>query len=264
MAELGALVVYGYGAELGDFKAFADDLKTTDLAKRFKIVEIVNATLRSDFFKVLESFGAKQMIGELHIYTHAWGGGLAFGYKTRVTQENRSRVYQQTIARKRKIQYIEILDTEIGILFTDDLIRSPYNSKQAALRVMLAKDAFIKIWGCNSGVANWRYSDSNVDGSALYDEAVQLDPNNEAIGYYWRALNRQNTPKPAVAQAIANFFNCPVYGATSGSSVQVQYKGTWISSDGYRKATKRWPTEAQILRLHPDKGNYKKFDPTGK
>ena len=32
MPEKGALVIYGRGGELGNFKFFADDLKTTELA----------------------------------------------------------------------------------------------------------------------------------------------------------------------------------------------------------------------------------------
>jgi hypothetical protein len=260
-ADSGALIVCGNGAELGNFRAFADDLKSMFLAKKFKLVEIVDADTREAFLMALEDFGQRQPIGELHIYTHAWGAGLAFGYKTSRTQAQRKTIYQQSINRKRKIGYEEVLNTEIGILFTDDLIRQPYSTKKLALRALFVQTATIKLWGCNSGVSSWVYSDADASGASVTDEAFQLDPANEAIGYWWRAINKQNSPKPAIAKALATYFDRPVLGAISGSSAQVFRKGTWISSDNYRKQTGRWPTEAQSLRLNPDKGNYKEFKP---
>ncbi len=261
MADPAALMLYGNGDTLGNFKDFADDLKTRSVGKTFKKVDIVSALSRDAFFAALEAFGAKQPIGELHIFTHSWGGGLAFGYHTPQTQNERSIKYNETIRRKRKITYDEILAAETGILFTDDLLRVPYSSKRSALQKLFAPFATIQIWGCNSGVDKWIYSDEDASNASVVDDTYMLDPGNEAIGYWWRALNKRNSPKPAAAKALATFFDRPVLGATSGSSVQVLRKGGWISSTAYRQQTGRWPTEKQDLRLQPDKGSYKKFLP---
>jgi hypothetical protein len=264
VADPGALIVYGNGADLGNFKFFADDLKSMALGKKYKIIGIVPAMTRGEFFAAVDAFGAKQPIAELHIFTHAWGGGLSFGYDTHETNARRAFVSSEKERLKKKITYLEFLNTEYGTLFTDNLITAPYNSKRSALQSLFSPFATIKIWGCNSGISNWAYSDSNIDGSALYDPNVQLDENNEAVGYWWRALNTQNVPKPSAAQALADYFKRPVRGARSGSSIQVFHKKTWISSSAYKKSTTRWPGEAQLLRLQPDKGTYVEFKPSGK
>jgi hypothetical protein len=257
-------VVYGNGADLGNFKFFADDLKTMSLGKKYKTVSIVPAMTRDAFFAAVESFGARQSIAELHIFTHAWGGGLAFGYDSAETNSKRASVAAEKRRLKKRVTYTEFLSAEYGILFTDNLVTGPYSSKRASLQKLFSPFATIQIWGCNSGISNWEYSDSNLDGSPLYDPAVQPDPSNEANGFWWRVLNTQNVPKPSAAQAVADFFGRPVRGALSGSSVQVFHKKTWISSSAYKKATTRWPGESQLLQLKPDKGSYVEFKPSGK
>jgi hypothetical protein len=109
--------------------------------------------------------------------------------------------------------------------------------------------------------ADWRCSDNYPDGSSVYDPTIDVDPVNPAFRYWWRALNTHNVPKPSVAQAIADFFGTPTFGARSGSSIQVLYKEQWVSSTRYKTSTSKWPGEAQILRLHPDRGDYLEFKP---
>ena len=49
MPERGALIIYGRGAELGNFKLFADDLVTTELAGYKEHNKIVNIERRDAF-----------------------------------------------------------------------------------------------------------------------------------------------------------------------------------------------------------------------
>ena len=89
----------------------------------------------------------------------------------------------------------EVLDTESGILFTDDLLYTPFIENQQTLRNKMAPTGFIKLWGCNSAVEKWQYSDEDKNGRLHYEDTANPD------GYYWRALNTRNTPKPSIAPA---------------------------------------------------------------
>ena len=100
----------------------------------------------------------------------------------------------------------------------------PYRDYVVNLRPLFSKKAKIKIWGCNSGIGNWIYSDEDERGNQVHD----LDA--PASYYYWRALNEQNRPTPSIAQAFANYFQVSTYGATSGSSIQVLHQGRWIAT----------------------------------
>jgi hypothetical protein len=110
---------------------------------------------------------------------------------------------------------------------------------------------------CNSGVSGWVYTD--------YDSTTRSfvsDQNASADFYYWRALNTRNVPKPSIAQALADYFGITVYGAGSGSHIEVQQQGQWITSNKYKQQTGRWPGAPQTLRLQPDRGTYNEFKPT--
>ena len=149
-----------------------------------------------------------------------------------------------------------MLNNEIGQIFTDDLIRKPYIDYHAKIRSIFETGAKIKIWGCNSGVSEWLYSDPASNGNNVYDI------NAPASYYYWRALNEMNVPKPSIAQALADYFQVTTYGATSGSSIQVKYKGAWVSSPNYLKKTgNKFVVESDVMRLAPDKGNYNEYKP---
>ncbi len=89
---------------------------------------------------------------EFHIYAHSIGGGLFLGYGDLGMQQARYTVADR--ARDGTATYLRVLKTEIGTIFTDDLIRSPYKDYRSTIRASLSNNAKIKIWGCNSGVAN--------------------------------------------------------------------------------------------------------------
>lgn len=250
--QMGALIIYGRGAELGNFKFFADDLYTTELARFGTNIQARNIERREDFFQLL--LNPPIIIRELHILSHSIGGGLFLGYGDDALNSERSHI----AASKRggKANYYSVLNTEKGAVFTDDLIRPPYANYRAAIQKRFTADAKIKIWGCNSGWVGWRYSDEDTSGNRVYD----ID--SDAKYYYWRALNQLHSPKPSIAQEFANYFQRTTYGAGSGASIQVKYQEKWIWVNDFLKATKRrFVKETDILRLAPDKGDYNEYEP---
>ncbi len=52
-----------------------------------------------------------------------------------------------------------------------------------------------------------------------------------------------------------------VYGAKSGSHIEVMVKNTWLSSDQLKKKLGHWPSANLPTRLTPDKGGYVEFLP---
>lgn len=256
MAEY-ALIICGRGAELGDFKQFGDDLIATDLQafKKAGLVEMRSIELRDDFFDYLKAFDASHKIKQLHIFSHSIGGALYLGYKHPTISAKRQQYI--TALMGRPAIYLDVLRTEGGAVFTDDLLRNPYAGYQASLKAKFAADSFIKIWGCNAGVRDWRYSDP-VDAAGT---RWTSDPAEAAVTYYWRALNEQHTPKPSIAQGFADYFGVKVQGAMSGSNIEVKRSGKWISSDTYKKQVGHYPGPSQVLRLQPTKGTYNDFAP---
>jgi hypothetical protein len=207
-----AIIIYGDGRELGDFKIFADHHKK-ELGKKYSSVILRYINRDFDFFKLLETIPKTQKIAELHIYTHSIGAGLFLGYKDPAIAKARENIWKKATYAGRNVTYKEVVDTEIGAIQTDDLVFGKYLSKRADYRAKFNKGGFIKVWGCNAGVNNWVYSDSGV-----------TDPKDTSEPYYWRAFNEKHIPKSSIAKALAMFFNVKVYGARSGSSIEVKYK----------------------------------------
>jgi hypothetical protein len=252
-----ALVVYGLGGNLGNFSVFAGSLRQTLLAKYHRDHVIVKELTRRDsFFDYLvhPPFEFTHKIAELHVFSHSIGGGLFVAYHDPAVQSLRQFVSNQASAAGRRVTFDEVLNTEIGAIFTDDFTRSPYVGMRAAIRARLAPKPFVKLWGCNSAVAGWVYSDG---------DSMVVDPADTSETYYWRALNERNVPKPAVAQAFANYFNCPCHGASSGAHVEVRSAGHWVTSASYRAHVGRWPSGAMRHRLAPDHGSYRAYAPGG-
>lgn len=250
MADEGALVMYGRGAELGNFKFFADDLVTTELAAfDKKLIVIKNVERRNLFFDLLRKPPFPFKIKELHIYSHAWGAGLSLGYKDPALDA----AINAIISKKKgeKANYLSFLNAYQSTVFTDDFIRAPYKDYKAEIKSNFAPNAKIKIWGCNSGVADWVYNDPDERGNPVYDTDAP------ASMYFWRALNEMNTPKPALAQAFADYFGIVTYGARSGSSIQIKVKGKWVSSAKVGRPV----GERDLLRLNPDEGEYYAYQP---
>lgn len=252
-----AVVLYGNGAELGNFKFFADDLITTEgLSKKFAKSRIVvqRTVLRDELFKALldQPDGS---IKELHIFSHSIGAGLYPGYHDAAANASRNSAFAAAAGSSVNIQYMAVLNAEIGAVLTDHLVVAPFNKDRTAMQRKFAKGAVAKLWGCNAGVDNWVYSDPS--GTLMI-----TDPNADADFYYWRALNTQNVPKPSISQALADFWGISVYGAKSGAHIEVFYQKHWMTSSQYKAETKHWPGSAQVLRLQPDKGAYVEYQAT--
>ncbi len=246
-----AIILYGNGGELGSFRVFSDTLEK-DLEKKYKKVIVKYVNRDYDFVSSLLSIpGKEEMIAELHIFCHAIGAGLFIGYEDPLIAAERNRVYQTAVSAGRKVTYAEAVQAESGGIQTDDLIMTPnFLTERDKLRKRFSPKGFIKIWGCNSGVEHWVYSDGGV-----------TDPHDNSVAYYWRAFNEFNIPKPSIAQAFANYFKVNVFGATSGSSVQVFSNKAWTYTKDYKKTVGHWPSGTLPHRLVPDKGGYHEFSP---
>jgi hypothetical protein len=246
-----AIIIFGDGGELGSFKVFSDTLRD-DLKNKYKKVVVKYVNRDYDFVSSLLNIPDKdEKIAELHIFCHAIGAGLFIGYKDHLISSERNRVYQTAEAAGRRVTYYEVVQVESGGIQTDDLIMTQnFVTERDKLKKRFSSNGFIKIWGCNSGIDNWVYSDDGV-----------TDPNDNSAAYYWRAFNEFNVPKPSIAQAFANYFKVNVFGASSGSSIQVFSKKNWISSKDYKKTVGHWPSGSLPHRLIPDKGGYHEFSP---
>lgn len=244
-----ALIIYGDGGELGNFKIFADNLaKEVSSDELTPIVKYINRD--AEFFNFIETASKDGELAQLHIFTHAIGAGVFLGYKDAAVSAQRNLTWQKARSAGRKVTYNEAVNTEVGAIQTDDFFLNPIKNKREQLRKRFSNNSFIKIWGCNSGLENWVYSDDGV-----------TDPNDASVPYYWRAFNQKNTPKKSIAQEIANYFNRPVYGALSGASIQVKHKNNWMSTKDFKKTVGHWPSGALPHRLVPDKGEYREHKP---
>lgn len=257
-----AVILYGNGGKLGNFKLFADDLAAQLIStKKFSRANIViKQTLdRASFFSALSAIPPNQKIKELHVFSHSIGGGLYVGYHEHSSDMARSAAigafpYPFT-GTERHISYDQVLTAEIGAVLTDHLLISPLKDARPALRAKFSTGAMMKIWGCNSGVDNWIYSDEVRNDLTAWEQTAP------AKYYYWRALNTRNVPKPSIAQALADFFGITAYGATSGSHIEVFHQKKWVTSTEFKRLTGRFAGEPDILRLHPDHADYKRFSP---
>lgn len=245
-----AIIVYGDGGELGDFKTFADNVKN-ELTSKYSKVVLKYVNRDAQFFNVLTtSVGTNEKIGELHIFSHAIGAGLFLGYKDPIIAGRRRLAVANARRAGRKVNYNEAVSIEAGAIQTEDFYRPLFINNKSTLRVLFTNDAFVKIWGCNSGVSNWIYSDRGI-----------TDPLDTSVAYYWRAFNERHLHKLSISQALANFLNVKVFGANSGASIEVRHSGAWISSQRYKDTVGHWPSGRLPHRLVPDRGTYNEFFP---
>ncbi|MEO1043568.1 MAG: hypothetical protein AAFX52_14900 [Pseudomonadota bacterium] len=249
-----AVIIYGDGGELGSFQIFARSLKS-ELKSKYKRTESIHINRDHKFFEFLGAFNpGKEKIAELHIFSHAIGAGLFLGYKDPVVARRREAVVERAKRDKKRVNYDMAVRTETGAIQTDDFLLPRITKQKASLQKIFTDDAFIKLWGCNSGIVDWVYSDNG--GIA--------DPHDKSVVYYWRAFNERNTPKPAIAQAIADFFDCSVYGASSGTSIVVKHKRKWISTQAFKNKAGKWPSGMLPHRLVPDRGDFREYKPVRK
>ena len=237
--ERHVLIAYGDGKELGDFSVFARTLQR-DLEGSYDKVRTKYINRDHQLFDFIKSVPpAKARIVELHIFTHAIGAGIFPGYGDASVGSGRQRVATTARRRGSAVTYEEAVNAEVGGILTDDLTASgQFSGERPESRRRFEKGAFIKLWGCNAARENHQYS-----------------------GEYWEALNLKNSPKPSIAQAMADFFNVTVYGATSGASIQVRANTGWMSTQTYKDAQGRWPSGTLPHRLVPDRGTYRAYNP---
>ncbi len=207
----------------------------------------------------MKTIPAGSKIKELHVFSHSIGGGLYVGYGDAVAQADRNAAIASMAGTTRKISYARVLAAETGGILTDHLVEEPLKSERTLYKNKFAGGAITKLWGCNSGVSGWTYTDRSATGVGyVYEEAAA------GKEYYWCALNTKNTPKPSVAQALSDYFGVSVLGAGSGSHIEVLHKGAWITSTQYKAKTGKFAGEPQTLRLNPDHGVYNDFAPAVK
>ncbi len=218
-----AIIVYGDGGELGSFEIFAMNLKR-EISKKYTKVVVKYINRDTDFFQLIGSIDPnKEKISELHVFSHAIGAGLFLGYKDRTISLMRNALVSNKFKAGKKVSYNDVVKTEVGAIQTDDFKVGKLATQKSFYQSRFSANAFIKLWGCNSGVSGWVYSDGSIS-----------DPNDTSVAYYWRAFNKFNTPKPSIAKSLASYFNRKVYGANSGASIEVKHKGNWVSTKEYK------------------------------
>jgi hypothetical protein len=241
----------GRGGELGNFEIFAQSLAKKLRSPSRKVV-LQNVERRASFFDYLYAppFAHADKIIELHVFAHSIGGGLFLAYGDPTVALGRVATFDKAQALGRRVTYDEVLAAEYGSILTDDLVRPPFDGMRGAIDARFDANATAKLWGCNSAIRGWVYSDNGVTDAA-----------STAVPYYWRALNERRVPKPSVAQALATYLKRTVYGASSGSHIEVLHNGHWITSERYRTGLGRWPSGSLVHRLSPDRGSYDPYVP---
>jgi hypothetical protein len=230
-----ALLCYGNGADLGDFSVFAKAYKKNHLLSKYKDENIVIAKTftRLDLFNIILHSGLSELT-ELHIFSHSVGSGLFLGYHDSTISTERGNF----ISTHPNLTYDQVVQFETGDLLTDHLIVTLVN-QQTDVQAALNGLEFAKFWGCNAGVTGHVYWDPTPPP-------------------YWAKLNDKNTPKPSIAQAFATYINKPVYGANSGSHIEFFINNKWVSGYDY---TPKSISEYSDIRLHPDRGDYTRYEP---
>lgn len=247
--SIGVVIMYGRGHDLGNFQVFAEHLQKDLLPSYSNRIKIVNIQEKKSFFNFFKNFNESYLVHELHIFAHSIGGGIFLDYGGSASSDSRLKAYNKAARLRRNVTYEEVRDAEIGAILSDDFLNPTFRTMQTQIKSKFTSDAFIKLWGCNSGYENWVYSDNDWNGDGIAE-------------IYWSVLNSKNTPKPSVAQSFAKFFNLKVYGARSGSHVEVFDNGLWITSQEYKNKYGKWANPSLVKhRLHPDKGIYYEYNP---
>src|SRR5689334_5955755 len=123
-----AVILYGFAADLGNFRLFADDLlaERIRLKKFTKTHVMIKETLSRDaFFDTLSTIPSAFKIKELHGCSHSIGGGLYVGYHEPAATRTREAAAMHAITKGTKITYDEVLNAEIGGILSDHLLRDP-------------------------------------------------------------------------------------------------------------------------------------------
>lgn len=241
----GAVIVYGRGGDLGSFAVFARTLKK-DLCTRYgENVMMKSIERKTEFLQFLSDTDFGYPVQELHIFSHAFGTGLALGYQdadlSRRRQDFVERELDAYYTKNRLDElYDRIIQLEEGIVFVDDLLDASSSMKTSVQSKFTAERALVKLWGCRSAHAAWEYDYNSP---------------------YWGALNYKRNPKPSIAQTVATFCGVVTYGAKSGSHIEVRDGSKWVTSDTYKSKYGR-PASGQLPhRLEPDSGGFIAHNP---
>lgn len=251
----GALVVYGLGGDTGNFGAVAAT-HAAELLRRGLLVHSENVTRKRRFFELLRypPFRHRASISELHVFCHSIGAAIFLGYGDRSIENRRREALSRALTSKprRNVTFDEVIEAEVGAVFTDDLSRPIGLSGQAQITANFGPRGFAKFWGCNTARSGWVYSDYGVTDVRRTEDAL----------VWWRALNAYNNPKPSFARAFANYIKRPVFGSASGTHLEVLVSAPsgWQSTEEYRAQHRKWPS-GRLIRLTPDRGTYIRHDP---
>lgn len=112
-------------------------------------------------------------IKELPIWSHSIGAGLFLGYQDPLLSIERNALISRVAAMGRNPTFEEVRTTEVGALFTDDLLASPYTATKGSVAPTFAKGASIKLLGCNVAVSDW---DSVWQGTDAYHKKFHKYP----------------------------------------------------------------------------------------
>lgn len=129
MANNYYLLMHGRGGDLGNFKVFSDShKKEIQKANKGAIVAQESTDRARRFREVVEAWPVANKIKELYIWSYSIGAGLFLGYHDPLLSTARNALVAQVTAMGRNPTFEEVRTTEVGALFTDDLLASPYTA----------------------------------------------------------------------------------------------------------------------------------------
>ena len=224
-----AVILYGHGAELGDFRLFADDTFAELLKlKKFKRTRMmIQETLnRASFFRALSAFPAGFKIKELHVYSHSMGGGIYVGYHEPMANAVREAAARRYLGRTTKISYDEVLDAEVGGILGDHLLRDPstrtttrplaplYRIRTLPRTTTIGERSIPETFRNRASRRPWPTTSVSP---CMERAAVPTLKSSVVVNGSLRTSTRQ---KPADGQAPRRRYDCTPTGARSTSSVR--------------------------------------------
>lgn len=122
--------------------------------KKYTKIVLKYVNRDSTFFNVINSVNKNDKIEELHVFSHSISAGLFLGYKDPAIAARRKAIWLVADKAKRKVAYLEAVRTEVGAVQTNGFYIGAITARKAKLQSKFGASAFIKIWGCNSGIEN--------------------------------------------------------------------------------------------------------------
>ena len=91
--------------------------------------------------EILEAWPVTNKIKELHIWSHSIGAGLFLGYQDPSIQTERGCFIADDGDWGKNFTFDEVRETEVGALFTDDLLVSPFLTSKTTIAGTFATGA---------------------------------------------------------------------------------------------------------------------------